>query len=146
MKNLHLVLEGKWMDGTRPKDLYKIYVSENPNNYVNHLLDGLNSNIGKVYNGCAELLSLLSEDHPEILFPYIGIFINGLCSKSAVVRWESVCTLGNLAYVDSENKTFEILPRLYPFLKEKSIVLQGHTVNAITKIAMNNHEKAAEVF
>jgi hypothetical protein len=146
MKNLHFILEGKWMDGSRPKDLYRLYVSENPRDYIDHLIEGLSSNIGKVKNGCAELLSLLSEDHPSIVYPYLDVFIEGLGSKSAVVRWESVCTLGNLAYDDIEKKTPRLLPCLYPFLKDKSIVLQGHTVNAITKIAENYPEKADEVF
>ena len=96
-------------------------------------------------SGSAELVSLLSEDHPDLLVPYLDRFIANLEAKAPVLKWEAVCTLGNLARVDKEKKILSVLPSMYPFLEDKSIVLANHTVQALAKIAEHNQEKAEEI-
>lgn len=128
-------LDGKWGDGTRPKDLYKLYISRSPLNYVDTIIKALDFPKKKVQSGSAELASLLSEEHPELLYPHIQQFIKNLDSNEPVLRWEAVCTLGNLAGVDGAKILPSVIPILTPFLSNKSIVLQGHTIRALAKIA-----------
>jgi transcription elongation factor GreA-like protein len=139
------VLKGKWEDGTRPKDLYTEYISKNPETYIEILMQGLDSDEKRVQSGSSELVSLLSEDHPELLIGYVDKFIDNLDAKEPVLRWEAVCTLGNLARLDEKKKIIPVLPRLYPLLQHKSIVLANHTVQALSKIAESNPEKAEEI-
>ena len=143
--NILETLEGKWTDGTRPKDLYKKHVSTNPETYLEKLIQGLESNKKRVQNGSAELISLLSKDHPDLLAPYIDKFIENLEAKAPVLRWEASCTLGNLAEVDMEKKIPQALPSMYPHLEHKSIVLANHTAQALAKIAEYNPQKAEEI-
>ncbi len=96
-------------------------------------------------SGSAELISLLSEDYPDLLTPYFDKFIGNLKAKAPVLRWEAICTLGNLARVDEEKKILLILPMMYPLLEDKSIVLANHTVQALAKIAEHNQKKAEEI-
>ncbi len=138
-------LRGKWEDGTRPKDLYTEYVSKNPGAYLEKLIQGLDSEERRVQTGSAELLALLSEDYPDLVAPFIDKFIGNLDAREPVLRWEAVCTLGNLARVDREKKVQSVLPTLYPLLGHESIVLANHTVQALSKIAENHHEKADEI-
>ena len=145
MKDIHEILRGKWEDGTRPKDLYKLYVSPEPEQYLDLLITGLDSEERRVQTGSSELVSLLSVDHPEIIVPYMDMFIDNLDAKAPVLRWEATCTLGNLAVVDSEKKIPAVLDRMYPQLEHKSIVLANHTVQALAKIAEYNPEKAEEI-
>ncbi len=88
---------------------------------------------------------MLSEDRPDLLIPYFDIFIGNLGAKAPILRWEAVCTLGNLARVDEEKRILPLLPRMYPLLEHKSIVLANHTVQALAKIAEHNHVKAEEI-
>jgi len=81
--------------------------------YVEPLIKGLSSEKKKVQSGTSEIVSLLSVDHPELLKPYMELFITNLTAKTPVLRWEAVCTLGNLARVDDEKKTEKILETLY---------------------------------
>ena len=138
-------LSGKWEDGTRPKDIYEMYVVESPEKYVDIIVEGLGSPQRKVQSGCAELTSLLSEDRPELLYPSLQLFVDNLGAKKPVLRWEAVCTLGNLATVDVEGKILGYIDVLKPFLNDKSIVLQGHTVRALAKIAKSSSKSSEDI-
>jgi len=146
MNKIHELLEGKWEDGTRPKDIYSRLVSKKPASHVETIISGLTSGKRRIENGCAELASLLSEDSPELLYPYISCFIHNLDSKEAVLRWEAVCTLGNLAAIDKDHALPSCLGHLFKLLSDKSIVLQSHTVRALTKIAGAYPDEAAKIF
>ncbi|MHA2135508.1 MAG: hypothetical protein ACW99J_16740 [Candidatus Thorarchaeota archaeon] len=135
MKDILSILDGKWTDGTRPKDLYNSYISKNPTEYLDMIVEGLNSSKRKVQSGCAELASLLSEDSPEILYPHLELFISNLDAKAPVLRWEAVCAIGNLASVDRKHEISPLVDRITLFLEDESIVLQGHSVRALTKIS-----------
>ena len=140
------LLDGKWTDGTRPKDIYNLYVHESPETYIKAIVEGLNSEKRKVQSGCAELASLLSEDNPKIVYPHVDLFIKNIKAKNPILRWEAVCTLGNLASVDTTIKIPQYVDQIAPFLEDKSIVLQGHTVRALTKIAKSFPEEAPKIF
>ncbi|MFC1803954.1 HEAT repeat domain-containing protein [Thermoproteota archaeon] len=139
------VLNGKWGDGTRPKDLYKQHVIKSPKIYVETITKGLTSTNKKVQNGSAEIASLLSEEHPYLLYPHIQLFIDNLDSKTPILRWEAVCSLGNLAKVDDNKVLPSVIPLMIPFLSNKSIVLQGHTIRALAKIAKQYPDNASHI-
>ena len=143
--DLHEALKGKWTDGTRPKDLYSLYVSKNPQAYLETVINGLSSDTKRVQSGSAILASMLAEEHPHLIYPYLDLFIRDLNSREPVLRWEAVCTLGNLAAADTEAVIPKHLGELTPLLREKSIVLQGHTVRALSKIAEANPAHADEI-
>lgn len=129
------VLDGKWEDGTRPKDLFSAHIAPNPAKYADIVLSGLQSDNRKVQNGCSELCSLLSAEHPALLADHIGLFQKNLDAKEPILRWEAACTLGNLAAVDTNERIPQSVETLVGYLRDKSIVLQGHCVRALTKIA-----------
>jgi hypothetical protein len=112
---------------------------------VEKLIHALDSEEKRIQSGSAELLALLSEDYPDLVAPFMSKFIENLDAKEPVLRWEAVCTLGNLARVDEEKKILEVLPTMYPLLGHKSIVLANHTVQALSKIAEYHQEKAGEI-
>lgn len=144
-KDIHQLLAGKWEDGTRPKDVYGLYVSKTPEAYLDTILRGFQSPEARVRAGCTILASLLSEDRPLLLYPFVNLFLNNLDSKEPVTRWEAVCTVGNLAGVDKQHRIPAAAKRIIPNLRDESIVLQGHSVRALGKIARANPEKGAEL-
>lgn len=146
MKDILSILDGKWEDGTRPKDLYNLYISKKPTEYLETIVEGLNSSKRKVQSGCAELASLLSEDTPEILYPHLELFISNLDAKAPVLRWKAVCIIGNLAPVDKKKAIPSLVDKISFFLDDKSIVLQGHSVRALTKISKAFPETAPTAF
>ena len=143
--DIYKLLAGKWEDGTRPKDVYGLYVSKEPKAYLPVLLKGLRSDVARVRNGCAELVSLLSEHSPELLYPHVELFMVNLDSKEKILKWEAVCTLGNLASVDRGRKIIPAIDRIARNLGDESIVLQVHSVRALGKIARANPDKAPAI-
>jgi hypothetical protein len=79
--NLKL-LDGKWTYGTRPKEIYELYVYKNPTDYAPMVIAELHSEKRKVQSGPAEIASLLSEYKPEILYPYIELSVSNLDAKA----------------------------------------------------------------
>ncbi len=144
-KDIITLLDGKWEDGTRPKDLYGLHVSRDPANYVDTIIDGLSSEKRRVQSGCAELASLLSEDHPELLYPSLDAFVGNLQAKEPVLRWEAVCTLGNLSRIDAKGLIPIHIDTIASNLDHKSIVLQGHSVRALSKIAKAYPNRAEDI-
>ncbi|MFW9967689.1 MAG: HEAT repeat domain-containing protein [Candidatus Thorarchaeota archaeon] len=143
--DIHEILAGKWQDGTRPKDLYDIHISRSPDEFLKAIIYGLGAEKRKVQSGCAELASLLSEDRPDLLYPYLDHFIENLTSKAPVLRWEAVCCLGNLASVDKRFSIPATIETIVSFLNDKSIVLQVHSVRALGKIARAYPEAARNI-
>jgi hypothetical protein len=133
--NLLAVLDRKWEDGTRPKDLFAAHVAPDPAAYVPDLVAGLDAKSARVRNGCAELCSLLAESRPELLYPHLAKFQARLDSRDKAVRWEAVCTTGSLAAVDRAGLTRASVAPIGRHLADESIVLQGHAVRALSKLA-----------
>jgi hypothetical protein len=139
-------LDGKWEDGARPRDLFEMHLSSNPKPYVEQIMDGLTNGNRRVKNGSAELASLLAEQRPDLVYPYIDLFIENLGTRENLVRWEAVCTLGFLARSDSGKKIPPHLDALISLLSNKSIVLQGHALRALAKIAVAFPEEGKRIF
>jgi hypothetical protein len=135
-------LAGTWGDGTRPKDLYASTVAKAPARWLPALVEGLGSSDKRVQNGCAELFSLLSADAPALVYAHVERFRERLAAKEPVVRWEAACTLGNLAEVDARGVVVACIPALEAQLAHESIVLQGHSVRALGKVAAAHPSEA----
>ena len=133
--DLHELLSGKWEDGTRPRDLYERHVRHHPRRYVPAIMAGLGSNHARVASGCAELASLLSADHPEHLCQHLHSFLRNLAAPGKILRWEAVCTVGNLAAMDEASALGPHIDTMIAFLRDPSVVLQGHVARALAKIA-----------
>ena len=141
-----MILSGKWEDGTRPKDIYTEYISENRREYLPVIIDGLGHGDKRVQNGCSELASLIAIDEPKLIYPYLDLFIEKLDAKAPVQRWEAVNVIGLLAKVDTENSIPEYIPLIIPFLEEKSIVLANYAAQSLSMIAKEYPESAENIF
>ena len=140
--SLHEQLAGKWDKHNSPKELFSDRVVRDPKAYVGQIIAGLTHAERRVQNGCAELASLLSEPHPMLLYKHLDAFVNNLDAPEAVLRWEAVCTLGNLAQADDNATLLRHVPAIARHLNDKSIVLQGHAARALAKIAQRFPEQS----
>ncbi|MCY3410686.1 MAG: hypothetical protein INQ03_03515 [Candidatus Heimdallarchaeota archaeon] len=132
-------LDGKWEVGYKPKDLAQV-VLKDLDYYLPIVLEGIAQDKKKLQSGCSEILSIVSEVKPEVIYPYVDTFIRNLNSERPVLRWEAVCTLGNLISVDNENKIIPHLSKIIENLTSDSIVLKLHSFRAMIKIAIEKKE------
>ena len=146
MIDLVEALSGKWDDGTRPADLYSGHVALDPVYYAPFIVAGLSCEDRRVQNGCAELASLLAEEHPELLLEHLSLFESNLSNPAKAIRWEAVCTLGHLSSAATPSAQDGWVTAIIPFLRDKSIVLQGHALRSLARIGAAHGEYAPRVF
>lgn len=99
------------------------------------LFRGLDAEAGRVRYGCEKTLRLVSESHPELIYPQIDTYIGLLDSEDAFLRWGAILMIGNLARVDRENKIDRILDKYLIPVKGPGLVTAGNTIAGAARIA-----------
>jgi hypothetical protein len=100
------------------------------------VLDGISSSKAAIRYGCAKVLTDLSEEQPEKLYPYMDSFINLLSSKYRILTWNAMAILANLARVDKDKKFDAIFDKYYSFLNDEYMVTVANVVGHSGKIAL----------
>ncbi|MBN2529663.1 MAG: hypothetical protein JXR76_24955 [Deltaproteobacteria bacterium] len=145
--DIYHLLKGTWDDGTRPKDIFASIVRDHSKAYVSEIIAGISCGESKIENGCAELASLVSEKFPEQVYPHVKVFIDNIDERQKkVLRWEAVCVLGSLARVDKGGIIVPVIPKIKMHLRDKSIVLAGHAVRALSKMAVAYPDHTMDIF
>ena len=78
-------------------------VMENPV-LVQFLLNGFMMKPAKYKFKSAKILTLISENKPEILYPYFDFFAEQLDNENTILKWNAIIIVANLTSVDSEKK------------------------------------------
>lgn len=99
------------------------------------VLDGVSSSNSRVKFKCAKVLTLISKDKPQKLYPKIDFFIKLLDSKNQILKWNAIDIIGNMVSVDVEKKFERIFGKFYGLLQEGSLITAGHVVASSGKIA-----------
>jgi hypothetical protein len=89
---------------------------------------------------CAEIMKLVSKEHPQMMEPYINTLLEYITYKAPRVKWGVPETLGNLASVYPE-KVEKAIPYLKQNLDDRSTVIRWCASYALTEIAKYNRKK-----
>jgi hypothetical protein len=103
---------------------------------VSVLIGGIGLPKATVRYGCAKVLSDLSAEHPEQLYPYMDQFIELLDSKHRILTWNALAIISNLAEVDKEHKIDSVFDKYFGFLNDDYMVTVVNTVGNSGKIAL----------
>jgi hypothetical protein len=131
------------------KDIYpKIIMEEIQSNpaKVDDIVTGLISGNKRIRSSCAEIASIISEVNPELIYPYLDIFVKNLKSHIPKLRCHAAYTLGNLAAVDKSGKITKQIKAIAQNLSNESYKLQTYSVKALGKIAHANPNEAERIF
>lgn len=82
-----------------------------------------------------KVLLLVSEENPELLYPYWDTFVTLLTSVNTYQRHIAVYLLANLTRKDTEGKFEEIFDTYYDLLDDKSVIPAAHLALNSGKIA-----------
>ena len=66
------------------------------------LLASVSSGKASVKLGAIKALRILSENAPDVVYPYFDFFASFLQNENSSLRWNSILLLGNLAPVDGK--------------------------------------------
>jgi hypothetical protein len=100
------------------------------------LLNGVSSPKAAIRYGCAKILTDLSAEHPEKLYPYMDTFVGLLDSKYRILTWNAMAIIANLAKVDKEQKFDAAFDEYYGFLNDEYMVTVANVVGNSGKIAL----------
>jgi len=102
---------------------------------LSELLRGIISKEDQVrYNSFRSLL-IISEEHPEVLYPHWDYFSSLLTSENSYHRYIAVYMIANLTRVDTEDEFERISNEYLNLLNDKSVMVAGHLAGNLGKIA-----------
>lgn len=102
---------------------------------LSELLERLTSKENEVRENSFRVLLIISEEHPELLYPHWGYFSGLLSSENSYHRCIAVYMIANLTRVDTENRFDGISDEYLNLLNDKSVMVAGHLAVNLGKIA-----------
>lgn len=99
------------------------------------IFDGISSKNPRIRYGCAKILNIISEEHPERLYPNWDFFVRLLDSDKRVLKWNAIIILANLTKADVDNKIDNIFDKYYDLLNAEYMVTVANVVINSGKIA-----------
>ena len=100
------------------------------------IISGVSSNKASIRYGCSNTLTVLSDENPKELYPYMDFFINLLDSDYRILRWAAIVIIANLSKVDTKNKFDKIFDKYYSYLDDDYMVTVANVVGNSGKIAL----------
>jgi hypothetical protein len=113
--------------------LYKT-VSENFE-LLPDIFEGISFPKATVRYGCAKVLTDLSSNYPEKLYPHMDQFVALLDSKHRILIWNALAAIANLCAVDEKKKFDAIFDKYFSFLNNEYLVTVANVVANSGKIA-----------
>ncbi|MFA5054689.1 MAG: hypothetical protein WC562_00740 [Dehalococcoidia bacterium] len=109
-------------------------IADNPER-IAEAIEGLKNKKAPVKFGCGKVLRILSERHPEALYPHINVFIKLLDSDNNIMKWEGIHVIGSLARVDKAKRIDAILPRYLKPIEGPVLITAANVIGGAGRIA-----------
>jgi hypothetical protein len=100
------------------------------------IIDGTTSSKATIRYGCAKVLTDLSKENPDELYPYMEDLIYLLESKYRILIWNAMAIIANLTKVDEERKFDKIFEKYYNFIDDEYMVTVANVVGHSGNIAL----------
>jgi hypothetical protein len=121
----------KLVDGFAKKSITAVELKErvqkNPA-LLPAVLAGVQSSKAAIRYGCSKTLLLLSQDHPEQVYPYSEFFVELLESNYRILTWNALMIIAQLTRVDTRKKFDLIFDKYYSFLQNEYMVTVANVV------------------
>lgn len=92
-----------------------------------------------------KVVYLISEDHPEVIYPKWNYFKDMLESQNSTFTFQAIHILANLAKVDGENRFEQSFDSFYRFLNGEELIPASHVAIVSRKIVKAKPELADAV-
>jgi hypothetical protein len=112
---------------------------------IPQLLEGIKNQKGSIKFGCEKILRIVSEQKPEIIYPYFDFFVKFLDSQNNFIKWGAIITIANLTAVDKEKKFEKIFNKYYSPITGKVMVTSANIIANSWKIVLAKPELADKI-
>lgn len=90
-------------------------------------------------------LTILSEEHPEVLYPEFDHFVDLLGSKDNSSRYIALHIIANLTTVDTEKKFEQVFDKYFNLFDDRNLPTAAHAVGNSGKIAKAKPELETKI-
>ncbi|SCP95645.1 hypothetical protein [Anaerobium acetethylicum] len=84
---------------------------------------------------CEKVLRKISEDYPDILYPYFEDIAGLIDSDNNFIKWGGIITLSNLVLSDSEKKFLKVYDKYFSMLDSETMITAANAAGNAWKIA-----------
>lgn len=98
------------------------------------IFEGVDSKIARVKFRSAKILRYLSENKPEMLYPYFNFFVRLMETDNKILKWNAMNIIANLSSIDSNLLFEEIFDKFYNMLNEGNLITSSHIVEKSANI------------
>lgn len=98
------------------------------------LLEIVRSERSAVRYGCTKVLRILSEQQPDIIYPYFDNVASWLQDSNSFVKWDAILILANLAAVDTLNRFDGIYEEYFGLIRNSKMVTAANVAGNAWKI------------
>ena len=102
---------------------------------LSELLEGVLSKKERIRLNCFNVLLLISEEHPKVLYPQWDFFVDLLTSPNTYFKYIAIYIIANLAKDDPKNRFEKIFNKYYALLDDESVIPPAHVASNSPKIA-----------
>jgi hypothetical protein len=114
-------------------------------NLLSELLNGLLSKKSVVRYKNFKAVYLISEEHPEVLYPKWDYFENMLKSKDNTLKFQAIHVLANLAKVDAADRFEKVFDQFYDIVNGDALIPACHVAYVSHKIVKAKPELADKI-
>lgn len=108
-------------------------------------IKGLNAQKASIKFGCEKVLRLISEEKPELIYPYFETFEKLLGSENSFLKWGTIMTIANLTSVDSDNRFEVIFEKYYAPIPGPAMVTAANIIASSARIASSKPKLIAGI-
>ena len=109
------------------------YAMKNPH-CIGQLIEGVTAPKGSIRFGYEKVLRLISEQCPELVYPYFNVFQKLSTCDNSFLKWGAIITIANLASADSGNKFEAIFEKYYAPITGPVMVSAANIIGGSAKI------------
>lgn len=104
--------------------------------HIARLVEALQSEKGTARYAYEKVLRLVSEQRPELIYPWFDVFVAMLDEDNSFLKWGAIMTVAHLTAVDSERKFETIFEKYYAPIAGPVMISAANIIGSSPEIAM----------
>ena len=100
---------------------------------------------GTVRYAAEKVLRKLSENHPELIYPYFDEYASLLDNENSFIKWGAILTIANLVAMDKQNRFAGIFTKYYVPISGPVMITAGNIIRGSEQIVLVRPELMGKV-
>ncbi|MEA4890353.1 MAG: hypothetical protein VB070_12930 [Clostridiaceae bacterium] len=94
---------------------------------------------------CTKIIRLVSEQKPELIYPYFADIVKWLHHKNSFIKWDGIMILSNLLAVDHEDKFGAIYQDYLALIHDPQMITAANVIGNAWKIVLAKPELESDI-